>query len=287
MDTNYEKFDFRKPRRQNQGKGDPLVYWLKQFKTLFHEKWLNIAGTETTIEYHGEKVISFGNLKNRINAPSVAAQIAFGEKSEPAFILISRSELLATINQVVGGENGGDDAIDRALTSVEISLAEMFFQEFVHCLSESWPSQHPFQLAYNQLEFEPHRSRMYPPKKTMLVVELEIKQGDSACRLDWVVPESAIEALFDDRPTAARTDPAVCKSKLEQNLKALAILFAARLGESQLSLRMLKNIRVGDLIMFDQKISDPLTIDIQHKHKFRAWPGTSSGVQAVRICKVD
>ena len=58
---------------------------------------------------------------------------------------------------------------------------------------------------------------------------------------------------------------------------------AIRLGSVQLSAPQLANLRVGDLVVLDQRVSDPLQATIANEPRFWGWPGQVGQRQAYVI----
>ena len=55
------------------------------------------------------------------------------------------------------------------------------------------------------------------------------------------------------------------------------------LGCAELSFNQMSNLAAGDVVMLDQKISDPLPVWVEDAEKFKAWPGKLGKSQAIKI----
>ena len=58
------------------------------------------------------------------------------------------------------------------------------------------------------------------------------------------------------------------------------------LGRTVVSLRDLIALQPGDLLMFDNPVSDPLAVTVNEREKFKVFPGVNRDKLAVRVSQI-
>jgi flagellar motor switch protein FliM len=56
-----------------------------------------------------------------------------------------------------------------------------------------------------------------------------------------------------------------------------------RLGQAKLHVSELLNLRPGDVVVLDQRVSEPLSIEVCGTRKYVGWPGRVGNRQAFQI----
>ena len=80
--------------------------------------------------------------------------------------------------------------------------------------------------------------------------------------------------LFDStQRTNSAVPDASTRVRLESLVRELNTEVAVRLGTVQLSTPQLANLRVGDLVVLDQRVGDPLQATIGDEPRYLGWPG--------------
>ena len=58
---------------------------------------------------------------------------------------------------------------------------------------------------------------------------------------------------------------------------------SVQLGAARLPLHQLTRLRVGDLVILDQRVHEPLAAFVAGEQKFKGWPGRAGARQAFQI----
>ena len=74
--------------------------------------------------------------------------------------------------------------------------------------------------------------------------------------------------------------------QIEEIIDRAQIPIRAVLGKSVVSVNDFVNLQPGDVVRLNAKIEDELDVFVGNMKKFKALPGASSGVYALRITKV-
>ncbi len=278
------KFDFASPSPIAGGNADQLGEWLDQFTPLFRERWLTVSGLEVTCEFKTDMAVSFKSAKTRLNKYMLAHQFEIADSNNPCLLVAESKALKKLVGSVIGVEEE-EDGPETILTGIELGMAELFFQELVMSLADAWQNVDPIQLKSVGWESQPHRSKLYAPKQLMLEIQLELTFGEHTFPIRWLSKQSTIEEMFGQSFIDSTHEQIRSMATIENRIRDAKVRISVTLGNSILRLSDLAKISKGDVVKLDQKISDPVSVNVQNQTKFLAWPGRHGDQQAVKIAK--
>ena len=73
------------------------------------------------------------------------------------------------------------------------------------------------------------------------------------------------------------------KAEIESIVRAMEVEMTVVLGRADLTMRDLSSLTVGDVVVFDQKVNEPLDGLVSGARKFRVWPGIVGDRAAVVV----
>ncbi len=280
-DPTYQVYDFAASARVERPLSLALRRWLEKFAERFVEQYGNFSMTEIDAEALLIDAESFEDLQNKWHAPSFSAEIKLQEGELSGMLVATRSEMLKLLMDILGNADGGATE-DRELTSVEASLCEMIFEQAASTLAESWPEQQPLTQDLQPLDPQPAHSRLYPPDQLLLKSGLMIKLPEQSVSIQLLLPKpDAAKLLKVPMRAPAAPNPA---SRLDPNrISQINVQVSAGLGSTRLAMTDLATMAVGDIIVLDQSVGQPLTVYANDEPAFEAWPGRRDRNQAMSI----
>ena len=125
---------------------------------------------------------------------------------------------------------------------------------------------------------------MFPSHVRTLVCRFQIESplGTEPCW--WIFPETEIVELLEtcqrDAVPMAQTSPS---TEMPALVERLPVELVVELGESRLTMAQLANLAVGDLLILNQTVQEPLSASLSGCPKFQGWPGRVGSTQAFQI----
>lgn len=281
-EKDYQPFDFRSASTSDETVTS-LRTWLMKTSTTFLESWESVSSTTVSLECRNVLSRTFEQCLDSIRTESVGCGIKLGEESVSTMAWVSCRELVSAIGCVIG-TGVVEDAKDRKLTSIEESLCEMLFETLASSLSNSWPGVKRLPVVVSdQLDDMPQRSRMVKPKELMLVTKLEIKIDDATAMITWLVPREQAEKLLESISGAS---PVKSINRPDELVRQLQLEMVGVLGKVEMSMGELSDLKVGDLLVLEQKIDQPVVLNIDEHPHYRCWPGRIGNRQGLEIAEV-
>ena len=276
------KYDFTKHTGLAIESADQLSEWLSAFCGLLKEFWYKTTETSRTFSARYEATTTFKECRPSFSASSVAYQINIGFKKIPSILLIERPIAIAYSLEMTG-DKCAKLPPDRQISPIENALIECLFEQFAALLGEAWPHQEPIQTALGTLLETPHRSRIFSPEEVVVTHHISIEAAFGKHSLIWVAPKSLFEELFSPSEDLLGANNSESKALMEKISLLIPIGIRVILGETSVRVSDLPAIKQGDVIVLNQKISEPLPVTVGEQHRFLAWPARKGSRQSIQI----
>ncbi len=276
-------FDFTKPGGLGGEESDHLSSWLATFCVGFVEKWNQITGESVEFRVDSCDVFTFANCKRRIPKQAVGAYLDLGSPSFRSLLMVSQPLSLALVCQLLG-ENLEELPAARYMTAVEETLFDVFLTHLVGCMSEAWPEKEPLECSVGPMENEPHRCRLLGPREIVLLCKTKLTICGEDCEMDWMIPHPDLEAMLSSAEETANQPLQQTQSAMEERVLQIPVDVSMRLGTCRLSVSALSSLQVGDVLVLDQPIDEPLPISVGDQQKFTGWLGRNNSKRAYKIC---
>ena len=151
-------------------------------------------------------------------------------------------------------------------------------------LNETWPSS----LVELKLSIQdrglPRIVTKIPPNDLVLFVTFTLRGSFEPQPIYLILPRSGfLEELTKPLTATAIVEVNPLKDQIEALVKEMPVEFSVILGTTQVTLLQLARLRKGDVILLEQKVSEPLSARVAGSDKFSVWPGANGRRQAIQI----
>jgi flagellar motor switch protein FliM len=279
-----EVYNFRKPGRLDNDLEQRLRAWLQDAAASTTGTATKSLSLSLQVRVQGIEVVRSPECLDRLPAENVAYHLDAAPGDLKTLLVLPRPLGLALVAAALGDRTAGWPA-DRELTTIEQSLCEYMVQQLlVAALQQTWPTANSLSLALGPAEAQPRRTRQFSAGESLIWCELVFRSeaGEQTCC--WIVPQKEFMELFHE----AGKDPSQVEEKsrakqLEALVNDLPVPFAVVLGTVRLPLTHLAKLEPGDVLILNQRVSEPLRASIAGSEKFRVWPGRVGSRQAVQV----
>lgn len=198
--------------------------------------------------------------------------------------------IFISLDRLLGGR--GEEISNREFTDIEISIIQGIIGEFLLALKEAWSNILEMTFRVKNEETNPQFVRVIPLSEMCAVIKFEMKIGNKGGMFTFCLPFKAIESVlgklstrkwFSDSEDGIQADN---KKHVLENLKEATLEASVILGESEVSLKDLKAIGLGDVIKLEQKITKNLDLTIEGNKIFKVQAGRIDRNIAVQLTDV-
>lgn len=194
----------------------------------------------------------------------------------------------ALLDRLLGGKGSSINTID-SLTEIDTMLMSQLFEKAVVNLQEAWASLIEIDPILEDFEVNPQFLQMVSPNETVVVVSLATEVGEVSGMINICIPHIVLEPIISKlsvhywMQTSAKGRDPEAYSNIVNNIQEVNIDAKAILGDAEITINEFLNLKTNDIITLNQTIDEPLTLEINHKPKFKVQPGKYKNKLSVQI----
>ncbi len=182
------------------------------------------------------------------------------------------------IDRMFGGVGRFLEA-ERELTGIERAVLTKIAMSVFQELEKTWSSVVRMQIRQVSLESNPQFVQIVPPGETVIVISMQVKMLGNSGLLTICYPYVTLESIMKDLigkswvDQSKKGDAELDLTTNSDNLQEVCADVTAQLGSAQITIRDFVNLKVGDVIQLDQRVSQPLDVYVRGVKKYLARPG--------------
>lgn len=275
-------YDFRRPTPLAPKVRVPLMDWLTRTGARLTEQWARLSITaQLTLDSVSTEVAA--SALSTWSDKSVAYPVTQDPERGHSLIAIPNPLMQELIARVLGDQTPAVSA-ERALSPAEQSVAEFLGDSLVQGLTESWQGESPVHVQRQAAEADIRRTRLLRPSEIIVVARTRVTTASGVSHWDWLMSLDFLAGLYGlEAPGSTQGTPESRRARLEQHIREMSVELSVRLGRVQLNGPQLSALRVGDVVVLDQRVDQPLPAMVQGEAKFLGWAGRTGQRQAIEI----
>ncbi|RYL95335.1 flagellar motor switch protein FliM [Sporolactobacillus sp. THM7-4] len=254
-------------------------YFSAQLRTYVQ---ISVASVDQLPYEEFNRSIPSATVLNIIEAPPLDGNLIIEVNPNVAYAMLDR---------LLGGEGTSMNKIEK-LTEIETNLMKSLFEGSLGAFKEAWATvEEGLKPKFLEFETNPQFLQLVPPNETVIVISLSAAIGKSSGMINLCLPHVVLEPVIqklsmhywmsEKKNETTNEEYQTLRKRVEHSV----IDVKAKLGTSRITVQELSNLDVGDVIRLDQKMDQPIIIDIGGFPKFYAQPGRKSNRMAVQIIK--
>lgn len=293
-----KEYDFLSPKKFTKEQIRLLQSIFENFArllSLYLSGQLRIACQVEVMQVEEEEYREFSNALSDSVLVSIMGLHSGTYNVEDKQILLemSRPISFSVLDKLLGGDGTGYH-VNRDYTEIEISLLTYLFKQFSSLMKDAWVNYFDLGFSMESIETNPQMIQSIPQDESVAIVVLSITLNDLQGNLNICLPSSSLEEIFKSYDakfikTNKKDEPEVEKSRRDNillQLRDTPLTVSAVLGEADVSLRELLELRPGDIIPLNSKVGPgSVTVHVEKLEWFKGTMGTVRKSYAVKIEK--
>lgn len=280
----HKSYDFRKPGRLAGTLEQRFLGWLRAAGQLATAKAVRLFPFRLEMAPAGLEIAPPGELLAQLAESMLGYRVALSGGLANMLFVCPRQLTLALVAGLMGESLPGLPE-DRELSAVESSLCDYLMQSLLAAvLQETWTGTMPLGLTVGDREPSPRWTRLFVKAEQIVQCTFAIRGLFGEQQWHWLAPYQAVQELInhagDDVPSHIQQE---APRKLEAVIRELPVEVIVELGMAELTLSQLAELAPGDLLILNQRVSEPLTVRVDDRAKFRGWPGRLGSRQSLQI----
>lgn len=221
----------------------------------------------------------FGDILGELSQSSVVATLGLEPLPGSALLRLDGAVAHALIDRLLGG-SGDVTPMERSLTEIDAEVLRRGLPVVCDALSEAWSAVDKIHCQVRDIELSPQFLRITSPQESVMEAAFHIAfagvEGDITLLLPYdllkpELPHLSSVALLQEADLARPTDAEGAR-RLRSLVMGARVRVEVVLGEASVSVREFLHLGPGDVIVLDQKVSQPMRVEVEGRPKFHGHP---------------
>lgn len=204
-----------------------------------------------------------------------------------AVIEFNHALVFPIIDLILGGP-GVMPNLARPITEIEWHVFESVVQMALEDIQQAWvPLLPEIKLGVSSHETRPHMVHVIPHRETVLTFMFSIQVAESTGTMHLCIPTVALKPFIDrfeftwqDR---RKTKSPESVARLVSVVRLAKATLSAEIRGTKLTVDELVQLRPGDVLRFDHRLSQPLTVAVNNRAKYFGKAGTIEGRKTISV----
>ena len=198
------------------------------------------------------------------------------------------SLMLSMMDRLMGGEGDLDPRLPDGytFTDLELRLYESIVKDLVSVLGGSWENYIDLTFRFHRMETNPTLVQIIGLDETVVIIGISMKFSNSSGQMNICLPGSVLANIFTRIAAAnqaGRGSGEDCSGEILDILRDSELEISAELGRTELQLRDIYFLDVGDVIDLGHPTEEPVYLYIGGKPWFSGKMGIQNNNMAVKI----
>ncbi len=284
-------YDFKRPERVSKDQMRALQTLHEAFARNFGAALSGFLRTIVEVKVATCEQMTYGEFIAGLPNPTSFNLIDAKPLEGQICLEVSPLIIYPIIDRLLGGSSTDLFIPQRPMTLIESRLISKVTSRGLLALAEAWASIKQIDFAISTTESNPQLVQIVPPNEVVVVVGFELKMGNRAGTMNLCIPYNVIEPVMEEitaqswfSSSKMAKDPTV-QQKVITSLTRAPVGVTALMAETTITLADLRGLSVGDLVVTEKPVNQPLVICIEGEKKFLATLGQYKGKRAIKIVR--
>ncbi len=276
-------YNFAAPGHVSGSVNRALDTWHNQACSLLTESWQSLMGDSVSVQCGTVNLTSCKSAFDSIADPGYGASLKLGPSGMPSLVTFS-GRLVCSLVEGLLGSQGEDWSEYKPLTTVESSMLELLFGEVSRAIAMSWPEVEPLKSELESCVFRPNRSRIFAPDELMMRRQIEITTSFGTDTAWWLLPQIGLAELRISDTGLTEAVDVTPDLRLREIAKLLPVEIVVRLGHTKVTLSEMNQLEIGDFLVLDQALSQPVEAVLDGELQWLGMPcriGRRQGIEII------
>lgn len=286
-----KKYDFNRPNRFSKDHMKTLEMLHEIFSRSFTASIAAYLRTVAEIKVVSVTQLPFYEYTMSLPRPDCIFTFKM-EPLEGSMLFEINPELVLTlVDRILGGPGKAPPA-SRELTLIEQSIIEKIINRGLENLQEAWLKVGHFQPKITGYETTAQFVQVVAPSEISAAIEFEFKINEMTGKMSMCIPYVVLEPIITDLSAQKwftvgkkESTPETVDS-LTKVMKETVVPFVAKVGQTQITVRDMLKLSVGDVIRLNSSPNNEIEVLIEGLVKLMGRPGVSSKKKAMQITRV-
>ena len=284
-------YDLTSQDRIIRGRMPTLEMTNEKFARMFRSTLSSLLRKVISVTAVSADMIKFGEFLKTLPVPT-SLHLFRMEPMRGNAIFVVESKIIFTLVDIIFGGTGTEafKIEGREFTAIENNLIKKVVLSALTDLEKCWKSLIDLKISYQRAEINPQFVQIVPPTDVVIVMNFEIEVEYTSGVISICIPYSMLEPIKDKLSAGFQSEQLEVdkgwSNRFKKGLMKSNVEILVELGRTSIHGKDVVNLKKGDVIQLEHYSSDPLDVYVEGIIKYKGYPGTYKGNQAVQISKV-
>lgn len=290
-DKKVVSYDLTSQDRIIRGRLPQLEVIYEKFMRAFRVSLSSSLRKIASISLTSTEFLKFGEFINTLPMPTCMSVLRFVNLRGSALMVIESKLAYALVDSFFGGAERPFTKIDgKEFTPIELSIVRKVVELAINDLEQAWASVEKIGCSFVRTEQNPQFVGIVPPTDVVIASTFDVELENATGTISMVVPYATIEPIKQKLSSgfqieSDQTDKKLWTAIIKEQLLDTSLDIKVNLGETQILLSDLMELKTGDVIPLTQDATGELDIQIENVKKFKGYYGNHHGTVAVQITR--
>lgn len=279
-------FDFANQDRIVRGRLPTLEMINERFARYFRVSVFNFLRRAAEISVNGVQMMKFGEYIHSLFVPTSLTMVQIQPLRGTALVMTDPKLAFITVDNFFGGGGKYNAKIEgREFTATELRVVQLLLNHAFKDYQKAWEPVLDIKFKTLGHEVNPHLANIASPSEVVVISSFSVELEGGGGALHITLPYSMIEPIRQSLDAGIQSDRHAKDDRwnlaLREEIMQSKVELRAHLADTQINLRQLAELKVGDVIPFD--MPEQVIINIEELPILRGIYGQSRGSGAVKI----
>ncbi|MGZ3775006.1 MAG: flagellar motor switch protein FliM [Pseudobdellovibrionaceae bacterium] len=291
VDRKIVSYDLTSQDRIIRGRLPQLEVIYEKFMRAFRVSLSSALRKIASITLTSTEFLKFGEFINTLPMPTCMSVLRFGNLRGSALFVIESKLAYALVDSFFGGADRPYTKIDgKDFTPIELSIVQKVVGLAISDLEQAWSSIEKIGCSFVRTEVNPQFVGIVPPTDVVIASTFDVELENATGTISIVIPYATIEPIKQKLQTgfqveSDQTDKKLWTSIIQAQLLETALEIKVNLGETEIKLKDLMSLKVGDVIPLNQDASGEFDVNVEGVKKFKGYYGIHHGTVAMQVTR--
>jgi len=281
-------YDFKRRTKISKDRIRTLELLHENFIRVYTVKLANYLRTMVELNIISVDQLTYAEFIASLSEPTYLAVLSAEPLPGQIILEIDPSLSFSIIDRLLGGSGTGSEEA-RELTEIEHSLMKEVVSLALSCLEQAWQRIIPLQLKMEVRESNPQFVHIAHPGEMAILVTMKSMVGESPGVMNICIPCATIEPIlpklspYEWTSETRKQLPEKVGEFMKRNLEKTKIKITVELGTATINMRDFLQLKIGDVVLLEQRIKQDLVLKVEDFPKFRGSPGRLGKRKAIQI----
>ncbi len=287
-ESGVKSYDLTSQERIVRGRMPGLEMCNERFARLFRNSISSIIMKFVDVSINSVEMVKFGEFMKTMPLPSSINIFKMEPLKGFSLFVIGAPMVFAFVECFFGGATVRYvKAEGRYFTVIEQKIIKNVVELALADLAGAWHGLSPVQPEIAGSEMNPQFVTIVTPTEVVIKIEIQIEIEDFTGKVFFCIPYSVIEPIKEKLYSGIQGDRQEVDHRLVAKVKEILmdsnVNLRVNLGEAQLTIEEIMDLKVGDVVTLGNSVGDPVELLVENVPKYKVVPGLSKGNQSIKI----